>query len=115
MTWDFSENGEQITISSDDTYSGGEKPPQEERLIRKIIGLPITKQLVYYKNKLDSSSVVDITTYKVIKMFDGINRWFVVEVTTEEGNSISIHSSFLSEMQQPSFVADMKAQQRKVK
>ena len=46
-------------------------------------------------------------------MFQITERWFLVEVTLENGETRRIHSAFLAEMQKPSFIADMKAQQNK--
>ena len=113
MTWLVTVDNEQIMLSSDALYDGGEKPSSEERLIRKAVGLPVTKQLVYYKDTLNPNSVVNVQSYKLIEMYQITERWFVVEVNIENEDTKRIHSTFLAEMQKPSFVADMKAQQEK--
>lgn len=113
MTWLVTVGDEQVALSSDALYDGGEKPSSEEKLIRKAVGLPVTKQLVYYKDTLNQNSVINIESYKLIKMFQITERWFVIEVNIENGETKRIHSAFLAEMQKPSFVSDMKAQQEK--
>lgn len=111
MVWTITVGNEQVVLSSDDIYDGEEKPTPEERLIRKAVGLPVTKQLVYYEDTLDPNSVVKVLTYKLIEMYQITERWFVVEVSLENGTIKRIHSVFLAEMQKPSFITDMKAQQ----
>lgn len=113
MIKDVKVDGEIITLDSEVLYSGMEYPQGEERLVRKAIGLPVTKQLIFYKNKLYTESVTDILTYRIVRMFDISDRWYTIEVNTADGNTARIHSSFLIEMQKPSFVADMKEQAEK--
>ena len=113
MIKDVKVDGEIITLDSEVLYSGMENPQGEERLVRKAIGLPVTKQLIFYKDNLYAESVTDILTYRIVKMFDISDRWFTIEVNTADGNTARIHSSFLIEMQKPSFVADMKEQAEK--
>ena len=69
--------------------------------------------VVYYKDTLNTNSVENVISYKLIDMFQITERWFVVEVTLENGETRRIHSAFLAEMQKPSFIPDMKAQQNK--
>lgn len=113
MAWQVDVGSEQVNLSPEAMYSGEENPGPEERMIRKAVGLPVTKQLVYYKDTLNTNSVENVISYKLIDMFQITERWFVVEVTLENGETRRIHSAFLAEMQKPSFIADMKAQQNK--
>lgn len=113
MLFHESINGQSFEIDTYKDYSGSTNPEQEERLIRKFIGLPITKQLVYYKNIRDPQSVVNIKTYKVGRIYRITDLWCDIEILTEDGIKKNIHSAFLAEMQKPSFVADMIAQQGK--
>lgn len=113
MAWQVNVENEQVLLSSETMYSGGENPSPEERMIRKAVGLPVTKQLVYYKDTLNPNSVENVISYRLIDMFQITERWFVVEVTLEHSETRRIHSAFLIEMQKPSFIADMKAQQNK--
>lgn len=110
MTQDIQIGGDIITLDSEKLYSGKENPQGEEKLVRKALGLPVKKQLIFYKNKLDAESVTDIITYQLVKMHNITERWYTVEITSVDGNKARIHSTFLGEMQKPSFVADMIAQ-----
>lgn len=105
---------EQVSLNSDTIYDGSEKPVAEERMVRKAVGLPVTKQLVYYKDTQNPNSVLKVLSYKLITMYQITERWFVVEVNLENGETKRIHSTFLAEMQKPSFIADMKAQQENI-
>ena len=93
MTWEIQIGKEFVVLDSDKIYSGKANPIQEEKLIRKAVGLPVTKQLVYYKDKHDPSSVVFVHDYRI---------------------KVRLHSVFFAEMQKPSFVADMIAQEANV-
>ena len=111
MTWQIQVGVEIVDLDSDAVYSGAANPSQAEKMIRKAIGLPVTKQLIYYKDKLDPASIVYIISYRVLDVYQITERWYIVEAYTEDGETIRVHSTFLAEMQKPSFVADMKAQQ----
>lgn len=110
MTQDIQIGGDIVTLDSEKLYSGMDNPQGEEKLVRKVLGLPVKKQLVFYKNKLDAESVINIVTYQLVKMYNITERWYTIEINTADGNKARIHSSFLGEMQKPSFVADMIAQ-----
>ena len=62
MVKDIKVDGKIITLDSEVLYSGMENPQGEERLVRKAIGLPVTKQLIFYKNKLYTESAIDVLT-----------------------------------------------------
>jgi len=114
MTWEIQIGKEFVVLDSDKIYSGKANPIQEEKLIRKAVGLPVTKQLVYYKDKHDPSSVVFVHDYRIIDTYQITERWFVIEIYTEEAIKVRLHSVFFAEMQKPSFVADMIAQEANV-
>ncbi len=86
------------------------EPREDEKVIRKTIGLPITKQLVYYPDKRDEKSVVDIEKYQIVEIHKETSTWYLIEITTKTGLVVRLHSSYLIEMQKPSFIADMVAQ-----
>ena len=92
-------------------YTGKEKPDDEEKQVRREIGLPVTKQLVYYHNAREASSKVDVLQYRVDREFNITDKWFVIELETADHQVMRIHSEYLKEMQKPSFIADMLSQQ----
>ena len=97
-----------VVIEIGKEYLG--EPIEDEKAIRKIIGLPITKQLIYYPDKRDEKSVVDIEKYQIVEIHKVTSMWYLVEITTKTGLVVRLHSSYLIEMQKPSFIADMAAQ-----
>lgn len=99
-----------VILNTESVYSGSDFLNEEEKLVRKAIGLPVTKQLVYYKNKTDAESVVNVKRYQLIEMFDITEKWYTVEITLEDATLVCIHSWYLIEMQKPSFISDMAAQ-----
>lgn len=110
MTQEVQLGKDSVVLDTEMTYSGAENPSDEEKLVRKAVGLPVKKQLVYYKDKRSSDSVVSVSSYQLVEMFNITERWYVVEVTLADGAKTRIHSSYLAEMQKPSFIADMAAQ-----
>lgn len=99
-----------VILDTETVYSGKGKPDETERLVRKAIGLPVEKQLVYYKDKANVESVIGIKTYQLVEMFNITNRWYTVEIILGDNTVIHIHSGYLIEMQKKSFVADMASQ-----
>lgn len=99
-----------VILDSEKKYSGMENPQDDEKLVRKAVGLPVKKQLVYYKDKADTESVINVLEYQLVEMYEITERWYTVEITLEDDSKVKIHSSYLAEMQRPSFVADMAAQ-----
>lgn len=102
---------DKVILDSEIIYSGKENPSAEEKLVRKAIGLPITKQLIYYVDKRDSKSAVNVMQYQLVEMYNITERWYTIEITAETGIVIRIHSLHLIEMQKPSFVTDMAKQE----
>lgn len=96
-----------VVLDSEKVYSGEAKPSDEEKNVRKAIGLPVTKELIYYQNIRDASSAVPIKTYRLCEMYQITDRWYTIEISLENGKSVKIHSDYLIQMQKPSFIADM--------
>lgn len=96
-----------VLLSSEHNYTGTVEISDEEKLVRKVIGLPVTKALVYYRDKTDADSMTNISSYQIIEMYD---TWYTIEITLEDGTKQRIHSGYLSDMQKPSFIADMATQ-----
>lgn len=99
-----------VVLDTESVYSGSDNIDDSEKLVRKAVGLPVTKQLIYYKDKTDAESAVNLKKYQIITMYDITERWYTIEITLEDDTSVRIHSGYLIEMQKPSFVADMTAQ-----
>ena len=101
-----------IPIDSNYQYSGEEEPDEAEKIVRKILGLPLTKRLVYYGKKDDPNSKVNIISYQVLEMYEITERWFTIQIHTNDNQDVFIHSGYLAEMQKPSFISDMAEQMR---
>ena len=110
------ENGSVVKLYAGSMYAGGPLPKSEieERLVRKALGLPVTKQLVYYPDKRDKDSIVKVTVYQLLEMYAITDRWYTVELILENENRVRIQSEFLVEMQKPSFITDMAKQASQV-
>ncbi len=98
-----------IVLDSDKLYSGSDNPSDEEKLIRKAIGLPIKKQLIYYKDKKDRDTAINIIKYQITEMYDISEKWYTVELTLSDDTKVKTHSGYLIEMQKPNFTVDMAA------
>ena len=110
MTQEVQTDKDTVTLDSEKLYSGAEKPDGEEKLVRKALKLPLTKKIVFYKDKRKADSVVDVITFQLKEMYDISERWYTIEVTLADGTKTLIHSGYLIEMQKASFVDDMAAQ-----
>ena len=110
MTQEVQLEKEIVILDSDIIYSGKEEPAEEEKLVRKAVGLPVKKQLIYYTDTHDANSVVNVEKYQLIEMYNINDRWYTIEVIFADDTKARIHSRFLAEMQKPSFISDMEAQ-----
>ena len=110
MTQTVSLGKNNVLLETDVFYTGSENPSDQEKLIRKAIGLPQKKQLIYYPNKNDQASAVNVLRYQILEMYEITERWYTLEIQTEDARIVRIHSSFLADMQKPNFIADMKEQ-----
>jgi hypothetical protein len=100
--------GETIVLESDRLYSGGTDLSEDDKQARKALGLPMTKQLVYYKDKTDKQSIIFVTQYKIVEMYDITDKWYTLELALINNMTVRIHSSYFAEMQKSSFIEDMK-------
>ncbi len=110
MTQEVTIGKDTVILDSEKRYVGTDNPENEEKLVRKAIGLPIKKRLVYYRDKRDADSIVNISEYKIVEMYDTTERWYTIEIYLEDGSGVRIHSGYLAEMQKTSFIADMAKQ-----
>ena len=110
MTQEIKIGSELVVLDSEKYYSGIGNPSEEEKLVRKAIGFPIKKQLIYYTDKTKADSAVNVKQYRLVEMYNITERWYTVEIMTEAGDMVKIHSGYLAEMQKPSFIADMASQ-----
>ena len=108
ITQEVTVDGEQIILDNITWHPGAEKKPQDptERLVRKALKLPITKQLVYYPNTFEKKTF-NIVRYRLNEFYDVSDKWYFVHVELENGEIVNIHNAFLSEMQSPSFIEDI--------
>lgn len=77
--------------------------------LRKLIGLPKTKPLVYYSDKHDASSKTEVVDFWVEKVFDEDenNVWYGVTVLLPDGTEKRLHSAYFAMMQKKSFIQDV--------
>lgn len=68
-----------------------------ERTMRKQLGLPITKQLVYYDNDFNKYNIISYSVYENHDSYD------TIEIKLENKKKIKIHEAFLREMQLPHY------------
>ena len=54
---------EVIVLDSEKKYTGKDNPSEEEKMVRKAVGLPVKKQLIYYTNKHDANSAVNVVSH----------------------------------------------------
>ena len=103
--------GDDIIILDNATwYSGAEKlEDRNEKLVRKALSLPITKQLVYYPSTYKNITK-KVTRYKLVEFYEITDRWYMILIELEDGSSLKIHSMFLSEMQKPDFLKEVNQQ-----
>lgn len=101
-------NGEKIVEKRDiDIYEGirGRGSLEGEYDLRRLLGLPLTKPLVYYPDTKENNSV-SVDSFCITEIYDD---WYVITLHfTDKRDPVNIHHRFFSEMQSPSFVEDMK-------
>ena len=112
MTQEIVIKGKKAILETDVYYSGDSGITDKEKLIRKALKLPVTKKLVYYRNKHDTSSVVYVSNYKIIEMYNISYPWYTLEIRFRDTeDTVKIHSSFFVDMQDPKFVEKFKKQE----
>lgn len=95
MTLEIKLPKETVMLDSEETYSGGKDLDDRQKSVRRAVGLPITKELVFYTGKSNADSVVSIDTYRLVEMYTITDPWFTVEVKLKNGSMERIHSLHL--------------------
>ena len=113
MTKEVELKDKTILLDTEAEYTGSIPETDEEKDIRRALGLPIKKCLVYYKNFSDEHSKTMIKMYQVSEMYDITYPWYTLRITLQDDTKVNIHSDFLKEMQKPGFVSEIKAQMDK--
>lgn len=112
MLWnvEFKEKDKTVNVSvdSDKWYIGTAPDDKQDRDLRKLLGLPVTKALVYYKNPRDESSKMNVLEFRVVKIYEISDFWAIIEIVTDTGRNVKIYSAFLAHMQKPAFVKEFK-------
>ena len=114
VLWMVQTENTKIEISPENWYTGGKlsaldktERARYEKVVRIVLDLPITKELVYYTNARDKDSVVKVEKFRISELFDKTELWATLEIMTDSGNTLMIHSWFFRHMQKPSFIKDM--------
>ena len=75
--------------------------------LRKEIGLPVTKDLIYWeRQEYDKWKQCDVIDYEIVDTYmpSGVKS---IRVTLTDGRKIRILSEYLSDMQKPSFLSEV--------
>ena len=73
--------------------------------LRRLLGLPITKDLVYYSSvREECKKAVD--KFVIDQIFTITEPWFVLMLFMGK-ETVRIHHRYFAEMQSPTFVSDM--------
>jgi len=97
-----------VSVDSDEWHIGTKPDDKQDRDLRKLLDLPITKALVYYKNPRDESSKMNVVKFRVAEVFRIGDFWATIEIVTDTGREVKIHSAFLAHMQKPTFIKEFK-------
>lgn len=72
--------------------------------IKRLLGLPITKELTYYKKGSKGKWLqYSVANWRVLQDHGG---WCTLRIDIKELGKVDIHHAFLSEMQKPDFEAE---------
>lgn len=89
-------------------YPGTALPKGDKsKAIREMFDLPREKALVYYKSNMNANSKCAILRFRVLQMFDITDFWAIIELETEDGYTVKIHSMYLKQMQSPKFINEV--------
>lgn len=80
---------------------------EEEKLLRKKLGLPVTKPLRYMIRSQGTYVEVPVIDFWIVDQYQPSGSYSLM-VMLEGGEEKRIFAPFFSEMQKPSFEADMK-------
>lgn len=78
----------------------------EEKALRKLLGLPVTKDLVYYSSARDETSKMIVDKFEVDEAYQITDPWFELLLHIGE-KRVKIHHRYFAEMQNPTFISDM--------
>ena len=73
--------------------------------LRRLLGLPITKDLVYYSSVREECKK-SVDKFVIDQIFTITEPWFILTLFMGE-ETVRIHHRYFSEMQSPTFVSDM--------
>lgn len=82
------------------------KVSEEEREIRKSLGLPVTKPLRYMQRVGGGFEEKAVASYEIVETTP-ISGTHTLLVTLEDGTQKRIFAPYFAEMQKPSFERDM--------
>lgn len=75
--------------------------------LRKEIGLPVTKELIYwYKDESRSWRQTKVSNYEVVATYEPSGSKSIL-ITLEDGSRVRILGDYLADMQKPSFLSDI--------
>lgn len=93
----------EIEIYSGLTFSG--EALEEEKELRRFLGLPLTKKLVYKKRaKYPNWETFNVEKVVIEELY---SDWFTLNV-----DGVKIHSAFFSHMQKSNFEKDMRTMEK---
>lgn len=96
----------EITIDVGTEGAGTATALTEEELdVRRFMGLPTTKDLVYYPSSREDKKI-PVDKFVVDQVFTITEPWFILILYMGE-ETVKIHHRYFVEMQSPTFVSDM--------
>ena len=74
--------------------------------LRKELGLPLTKRLIYWNKNEGLWEKCNLTDYEILETLQP-SESCIIKITLESGKQVNILSEYLSEMQKTSFLKDI--------
>ena len=78
---------------------------ENELDVRRFLGLPTTKDLVYYPSSREDKKI-PVDKFEVDQIFTITEPWFGLTLYMEDA-TVKIHHRYFAEMQSPTFISDM--------
>lgn len=110
MTQEIKIKDKTLLLDTETSYTGYVPETEDERDIRRALGLPVKKILIYYSNTHDLDSKIRISSYRITEIYNITSLWFTIEIILENGGIEKIHSDFLKDMQKPDFISEINKQ-----
>lgn len=105
---DYESKKKGLPIDLGNTIYGGE-PDDDQYLLRKLLGLPVKKPIVYKTRKNGNDwDTVSVKGYSITETFGITEIWSTVRLIFDDEPDILIHSGYLADMQTPGFEKKMK-------